>query len=75
MKATTFTVLVTVNHEGTAPECKTLEAQIQQGLEEGTREHVGMIACCVNVFKGDQLVPQPDVLKAKSLHQDLRNNP
>lgn len=73
--STTYTVLVTIDHSAGAPDCKKLEEHILQALEEGTREHAGVSAGCVNAFQGDivgSLSPNVDVLKAKELHRSLR---
>ena len=80
MKATTYTILVTIHHDDRAtPDTKQLADQIQQGLEEGTREHKGVSAACVDAFEGDvtrDVVSTANPLKkVQALHRDLRANP
>lgn len=77
MKATTYTVLVTIAHEDEAPSTVCVAAQIQQGLEEGTREYPSVISAAVDVMEGfatDQTC-LPSYLQAKKFHADLQRNP
>ena len=72
----TYTVLVTVAHDGPAPEPETVSAHIWQALEQGTTDHQSVYAACVDAFKGDRLDrividrknPLPDSSVAKKLH-------
>lgn len=80
MKNTTYTVLVTIAHDdGQAPDWETLSRHIQQGLEEGTREHNGHASATVDAFQGDRLdEPSQNFtlsrsgLPAKCFHAHLR---
>lgn len=79
MKATTYVVLVTINHDdGTELDAKQIANQIQQGLEEGTTDHKSVIAATVDalpdhVAGSDDL--SADEWKTICFHRDLRSNP
>ena len=50
---TTYTMLVTIAHDGPAPDPAALAAHVQQGLEEGTREHRGHYSATCDAVQGD----------------------
>lgn len=80
---TTYTVLVTIAHEGPAPDWETVSRHIQQGLEEGTTDYPSVSAAAVDAFTGDRLDKEPrgpvtlsrGSVPAKAFHASFRNQP
>lgn len=78
MHATTYTVLLTIHHEGEAPARADVLRQVVQGLEEGTREHAPRLAVAADIFEGDRMTRSRahDRLNiARSFHEELRRDP
>ena len=77
---TTYTVLVTIAHDGDAPNEVTVSRHIQAGLEEGTENHDSVYAAAVDAFAGDRLDriiidrknPLRDSLPAKNFHNSFQ---
>jgi hypothetical protein len=82
---TTYTLLVTIAHEGGAAlSTELLEVMVQRGLEEGVREMAGVAAASVSALQGDLVEPcapgsvgatradRGGRMGAKRLHAELR---
>jgi hypothetical protein len=70
---TTYTLLVTIAHDGSAPSVDLLETMTQRGLEEGVS------AATVSVIEGDHLATAPastlqtaQLKSARQLHAAMR---
>lgn len=56
MSGTTYTLLVTIEHDdGAAPSTELLEVMVQRGLEEGVREMAGVDAASVDAVQGEHM--------------------
>lgn len=76
MAVRTYTVLVTVTDDPeNLPLIDRIEKQIQQGLEEGTREHSGFSSAMVHAVQGDRVERKPVTMsrmnRAKEFHAEL----
>ena len=77
---TTYTVLVTIAHDGAAPTEEAVSLHIQAGLEEGTDNHASVSAAAVDAFTGDRMDrividrknPLRDSIPAKNFHASFK---
>lgn len=78
MPATTYTVLVTVRHDGPLPTPARIAEITQCALEEGTSLSGSFIAAVVDAFEGDAIawnVAKPNRDAAKRFHASERALP
>lgn len=73
MATTTYTLLVTIEHDaGAAVSTDLLETMVQRGLEEGVRDMASVEAATVSAFSGDHLYRSNIAqVRAAELHQRM----
>lgn len=68
----TYTILVTIAADSPPPTLA-VEQQVQQALEEGTRDWPSHSAAMVHVYHGDHVAPANEIVRREQdAHRDLR---